>query len=83
MKTYEFTVILAEVDLMTDAMADALYQAGCSDGSPFSGEGIASVGFDREAASLEAAIKSAIADVERAGQRVARVEIGSEEIAAL
>ena len=64
-------------------MADALYQAGCTDGSPFSGEGIAAVGFDREAASLEAAIKSAIADVERAGQRVARVEIGSEEIAAM
>lgn len=83
MKTYEFTVILAEVDVMTDAMADAFYQAGCTDGSPFSGEGIAAVGFDREAASLEEAIKSAIADVERAGQRVARVEIGGEEIAAM
>ena len=83
MKTYEFTVILAEVDVMTDAMADALYQAGCKDGSPFSGEGIAGIGFDREAASLEAAIKSAIADVERAGQSATRVEIGSEEIAAL
>ena len=83
MKTYEFTVILSEVDVMTDAMADALYQAGCTDGSRFSGEGIAAVGFDRQAASLETAIKSAIADIERAGQHVARVEIDSEEIAAL
>ena len=83
MKTYEFTVILSDVDIVTDAMADALFEAGCSDGSPFSGEGIVAVGFDREAASLEAAIKSAIADIERAGQRVARVEIGSKEIAAL
>ena len=43
MKTYEFTVILSEVDVMTDIMSEALYQAGCTDGSPFSGEGIASL----------------------------------------
>ena len=83
MKTYEFTVVLAGVDVMTDDMANDLYEAGCSDGSPFSGDGIAAIGFDREAVSLEVAIKSAITDIETAGLTVARVEIGSEEIAAL
>ena len=83
MRTYRFTVILAEVDVMTEAMADDLYEAGCSDGSPFSGNGMAAVGFDREAVSLEEAIRSAARDVEKAGLTVARVEMGSDEIAAL
>lgn len=83
MKTYEFTIILAGVDVMTEDMASELYEAGCSDGSPFSGEGIAAIGFDREAATLEDAIKSAVADVEKAGLAVARVEIGSDELATL
>jgi hypothetical protein len=83
MKTYEFTLVLEGVDVMTEKIASDLYAAGCTDGSPFSGEGIAAVGFDREAASLENAIKSAVTDIEKAGLSVARVEIGSEELAAL
>jgi hypothetical protein len=83
MKTYEFTLVLDGVDLMTEKIANDLYDAGCSDGSPFSGEGVAAIGFDREAQSLEDAIKSAVADVEKAGLSVARVEIGSEELGAL
>jgi hypothetical protein len=83
MKSYEFTIVLAGVDVMTESLASALYGAGCSDGTPFSGEGIAAVGFDREAVSLETAIKPAVADVENAGLSVARVEIGSDELAAL
>jgi hypothetical protein len=83
MKTYEFTLVLAGLDVMTEDIANALYEAGCSDGSPFSGEGVAAVGFDREASSLEEAIKSAVANVEKAGLSVARVEIGSEELADL
>jgi hypothetical protein len=78
-----FTVILADLDVMTEEIANNLYEAGCSDGSPFSGDGIAAVGFDREAASLESAIKSAVADIEKAGVSVARVEIGSDELASL
>ncbi len=72
MKTYEFTIILGDADTMSEELASRLYEAGCSDGSPFSADGIAAVEFDREAASLEDAIKSAITDVEKAGCRVAQ-----------
>jgi hypothetical protein len=83
MKTYEFTLVLAGIQVMTEDIANDLFEAGCSDGSPFSGEGIAAIGFDRQAPSLEDAINSAVANVEQAGLSVARVEIGSEELVAL
>lgn len=83
MKIYEFTLLLAGVAEMTEELANRLFKAGCGDGSPYSGDGIAAIGFDREARSLEAAITSAIADVEKAGMAVCGVQLGSEEIAAL
>lgn len=75
MTVYSFTLILAGVDVLTPEMGEALYEAGCDDGSPGSCNGIVSVGFDREAESLGAAVGSAITDVERAGYRVARIEV--------
>ena len=72
---YEFTVVLAGHDVMTADMADTLYEAGCDDGNPWSSEGVAAVTFDREADCLESAIRSAIADVQRAGCTVERVQI--------
>lgn len=83
MKTYEFTLLLADIAVMTPELAHRLFEAGCSDGSPFSNDGIAAIGFDRKARSLEAAITSAIANVEKAGLTVGSVQLGSEEIAAL
>ena len=59
---------------MTDELAEALYEAGCDDGTPFSSQGVAAVGFSRQSASLEEAIRSAIADLQRAGLTVSRVE---------
>ena len=59
---------------MTEEIADALYEAGSDDCTPFSSQGMASIGFSREAASLEDAVRSAIADVNKAGFTVARVE---------
>jgi len=73
-KTYTFILILAGVSEITAEMAEALF-AGCDDSNPWSSEGVVSVGFDREAASLGDAIGSAIKDVERAGYAVARVEV--------
>jgi hypothetical protein len=74
MPTYDFQLVLSGVTSMTEEIADALYEAGCDDGTPFSSQGIASVGFSREAASLEDAVRSAIGDVNKAGFTVARVE---------
>ncbi len=72
---YEFTVVLADQDVMTVDMAEALYAAGCDDGHPWSSEGVAAVTFDRESDRLESAIRSAVADVQKAGYTVKRVEI--------
>jgi hypothetical protein len=75
MKTYEFDVILKEVSEVTDDQAERLFAAGCDDGTPASCDGVAWIHFDREAASLEEAIVSAIAQVQGAGFRVSKVEL--------
>jgi hypothetical protein len=80
MNTYEFQVVLSDVDVMTEEISNTLYDAGCDDGTPFSSQGVAAVGFSREAESLEQAIRSAIADIQKAGFAVARVESADEPI---
>lgn len=82
MTTWEFTVVLADVDEMTEELANALYEAGCDDATVGSSCGIATVDFSRESASLEEAIRSAIAAIQRAGCRVERVQIEHEELTA-
>jgi hypothetical protein len=73
---YEFTLVLAGASKVTNEMANALYEAGCSDALVGSCDGVVTVDFDREADSFEEAVRSAIADVMRAniGVTVARVE---------
>jgi hypothetical protein len=74
-KEHEFTVILAGISEITDDAANALYEAGCDDGSPGSCDGVVSVDFHRDAPTLESAIQSAVADIRKAGFQVERVEI--------
>jgi len=74
MKTFEFLLILAGIDRSDSTMADALYDAGCDDGTLFSSFGETAVGFSREGSSLEQAVRSAIIDVAKAGYSVHRVE---------
>jgi hypothetical protein len=64
---YHFTVVLDNCDTMTPELTEALFIAGCDDGTPWSGNGMAAVTFDRDAESLESAILSAVADVQKAG----------------
>jgi hypothetical protein len=80
MATYEFQLILGNITSMSDEIADALFDAGCDDGTPFSGQGTAAIGFSRESESIEQAIRSAIADVNKAGYIVARVEPSDETV---
>ena len=82
MSLWEFTVMLAEVDEITPELADALYEAGCDDGTVGSSCGVSSVSFSREGPSLHEAIRSAIADIQRAGCGVDRVQIEHEELTA-
>lgn len=75
MHKYEFTLILKGSPELTEEIADQLFAAGCDDGTPGTCGGVFSIDFHREAASLEAAITSAIANVNAAGYEVDRVEI--------
>jgi hypothetical protein len=74
MRIYEFKLILAELQEVSDDQADALYRAGCDDGTIASRDREAFIQFAREANSLEEAINSAAADIARAGLRASRVE---------
>jgi hypothetical protein len=77
MTEYEFTVIL-DVPETTEEQDEALAAAGCLDGTISSRDGVAKIDFDREAPSLESALRSAVADIEKAacGIGIVKVEIG-------
>lgn len=81
MTTYEFDVVLAGSTEVTAGQADALFAAGCSDGTPASYNEVAWIHFDREAPSLEEAIRSAVAQVRAAGLSVAKIELDAESVA--
>ena len=83
MKTYEFDVILKDAVEITEDQADALFDAGCDEGTPVSRDGLAWIHFDREAASLEDAIRSALGQVQSAGFTVAKVELDIDAAVAL
>lgn len=80
MQAYTFTVILGDHSEMTEELAEALAAAGCDDGLAGSSGGVVAVMFDREAESLEQAVRSAIADVQKAGCRAAWVRIEPEDL---
>jgi hypothetical protein len=75
-QVYEFTITLTGIDQLTDAVADALYEAGCDDATLSSVDSVVSLDFDRLAASLGKAIGSAVDEVGRAGFQVSRITIG-------
>ena len=78
---WRFALFIKDLTEFTDEQVDALYEAGCSDGTLASGDGQAWIGFDREADSLLAAVQSAVADIGQVGLEIDRVEIDHEEVA--
>jgi hypothetical protein len=75
LKTYEFDVVLKGLSQVSDDHADRLFAAGCNDCTPTSCDGVAWIHFDREAASLEEAIRTAVGQIKAAGFQVAKVEL--------
>ena len=73
-KTYGFSVILTAPTLCAEE-CEALYEAGCDDGTIVTRNRVTYIAFDRKAASLEQAIRSATANVRAAGLEVKRVEM--------
>lgn len=74
MKNHEFRLVLADLTEVSMDDADALYEAGCRDATFGSCEKLAFGDFDRESATLEEAVRSAIADIQKAGFSVTRLE---------
>lgn len=64
MQRFTFTLVVEGRDLKTDEVVDALFEAGCDDALVGSSEGVQFLDFDREAGSVEEAVRSAVADVE-------------------
>ena len=65
MTIHDFTLIVDGPELQDETLIDALFDAGCDDAAIGRVDGIQHVDFDREAASLDRAILSAVADLER------------------
>lgn len=78
MADYRFSVIIPTHRLSHEEIldvTDALGDAGCTDASIRGHSQGIELLFERDAGNLQAAIASAIADVERAGYRVATIEM--------
>jgi hypothetical protein len=85
MTYYRFSLMVPTPTMSHDQIldaTDALGTQGCSDASIRGHADGMELMFEREAESLEAAISSAINDVEQAGYRVQKVEMEREAIPA-
>ncbi len=83
MSDYRFSVIVPTHQMTHDETLDAtdsLGNSGCTDASIRGHVDGMELLFERAADSLQAAIASAIADVERAGYDVSKVELDREAI---
>ena len=81
--SHGFTVSLAGDPPHDDDLANALFEAGCDDGTLWSEGPRVFVDFHREAPTLERALATAVRDVGKAGFAVARVVIDVEDLPAL
>ena len=74
MPTHHFALAVDGPDLQDNVLIERLFKAGCDDAAIVRSAGIQYVDFDREAASLDEAVLSAVTDIERVeGVNVARV----------
>jgi hypothetical protein len=67
MNNYAFEIILADITEITEELANKLFEAGGDDCLPSSCNGVVTIGFDREAVSIEKAIRSALKTIHDAG----------------
>ena len=74
MPTHHLALAVDGPDLQDNVLIDCLFKAGCDDAAIVRSDGIQGVDFDREAASLDEAVLSAVTDIERVeGVNVVRV----------
>ena len=80
MTTFDFTITLDHLVENLDAI-DAVY-GRCDDASMFNTGGVTKITFHRDAASLDDAIRTAIADVESFGYKIKHIEVEPECVGA-
>ena len=77
--THDFALILA-CPHVTEEQCNALYEAGCDDGTISTSQATSRIDFSREAPSLDVAIRTAISNVNAGGLQVLRAEINAESL---
>jgi hypothetical protein len=83
MRKFGFRVILSGLSQASEGLAHALYEAGCTDTTLGSCNGVVAIRFLRESDSLDTAMLDAREQVETAGYTVERIELDSEHLNAL
>ncbi len=86
MRRFRFALIVAAPEMTDEEIldaTDALAEAGCTDASIRGHSEGMELLFERPARSLEAALSSAVSNVESAGQRVIRVEMERQALASV
>ena len=74
MKTFEFTIVATGLNPKADDFEDRFFEAGCDDATIAYQKGGIILDFAREAPSFVKALASAMADVQRAGATITRIE---------
>ena len=77
-EVHRFTLVLTGISEVSTEIEDALFEAGCDDALLWTRDGVAYLDFDREAASYQEAVQSAIADVQAAGIGVPEPKLADE-----
>lgn len=74
--THCFTLdVSLPAEMEYDAWVEALFEAGCDDSSPGMVGDVAHIDFHRDAISLDAAVRSACAQVRSIGCQIERLEL--------
>lgn len=84
MNKYSFTITYTGDEEFTDKIGNALYEAGCDDASLHASGGSTYATFDREADTLDEAVRSAIRQIESvSGLKVIHVEMDQKQLATI
>ena len=75
MQTFIFTCQIADLSDFDLELADSIHAAGADDCSIGSRDGVVTIDFDREAETLDQALRTAIDDLAKVGLRVSDVRL--------
>lgn len=76
--THNFVLVFSGPAEIDGALEDGLFEAGCDDATLAFRNGVYYLEFDRRAPSRDAAIRSAVRDVQRADPRITGVSVEAD-----